>query len=179
MLQRSRIAAGLLGARWHFRSSRDDVISFADAISGAHHLLVIMPLHGAPLYPVAPVITMLRRRLLDNQITLVVSHHSTEALEALKHSPVIRVLPQETSFWFLPSRDVIARVGARSYDVAIDLNLDFLIPSGYICRESNARVRIGFAGRRADLFYNLQVQVRPTESRTQQYERMARCLQMF
>lgn len=179
MLDTPRMVAGLLGARWHFRKVRDEIIPFADAIASAHHILLVMPLHGNPLYPVAPVITMLRKRLLDNQITVVVSHHSTEALEALKHSPVIRILPSEINFWFLPKRDVLARVATRTYDVAIDLNLDFLIPSGYICRESNARVRIGFAGKRADAFYNLQVQVRPTESRTQQYERMARCLQMF
>lgn len=179
MLVYPRMVTGTLGARWHFRKVRDEIIPFANAISGARHLLLIMPLHGNPLYPVAPVITMLRKRLLEDQITVVVSHHSTEALEALKHSPVIRILPSEIGFWFLPKREVIARINARAYDVAIDLNLDFLIPSGYICRESNARVRIGFAGRRADMFYNFQVQTRPTESKTQQYEQMAKCLQMF
>ena len=78
-----RMVTGMLGARWHFRKVRDEIIPFANAISGAHHLLLIMPLHGNPLYPVAPVITMLRKRLLEDQITVVVSHHSTEALEAL------------------------------------------------------------------------------------------------
>jgi ADP-heptose:LPS heptosyltransferase len=179
MLTAPRLSLGLLGARWHFRKSRDEVISFSDAVSSARHALIVMPLDGSPLYPVAPVITMLRKLLTEEQITVVVAHHSTEALEALKHSPVIRILPAEISTWFLPRHDVITRITTRKYDIALDLNLDFVIPSGYICRESKARVRIGFAGKGADLFLNMQIHTGPTESKTQRYERMAKCLQMF
>jgi ADP-heptose:LPS heptosyltransferase len=179
MLTGPRILLGLLGARWHFRKMPSEVISFSNVISSARQVLIIMPLDGSPLYPVAPVITMLRKLLTEEQITVVVAHHSTEALEALKHSPVIRILPSEISTWFLPRRAVITRIATKKYDLAIDLNLDFVIPSGYICRECNARVRIGFSGKGADTFHNMQVHTGPTESRTQRYERMAKCLQMF
>lgn len=179
MLTAPRMAIGRMVARWHYRKSHDEVISYAGALSGARQALVVMPLDGSPLYPVAPVITLLRSFLTEDQITVVVAHHSTEALEALKHSPVIRILPAEISSWFLPRRNVITRVTTRKYDFAVDLNLDFVLPSGYICRESKSRVRIGFSGSGADLFFNMQIQTGETESRTQRYERMAKCLQMF
>lgn len=179
MMLQTRAALGMMGARWHYRKSQDALVTFTDVLSSARSILIVMPLDGSPLYPVAPVIMMLRKRFTEEQISVVVAQHSTEALEALRHSPVIRILPSEINLWLLPRRGVITRATTRHHDVAIDLNLDFLLPSGYICRETLAPVRIGFARKGADLFYNMQVQTGPTESRTQRYERMANCLLMF
>jgi ADP-heptose:LPS heptosyltransferase len=179
MMIRTRAALGMLGARWHYRKVREPLVTFTGVLSGARNILIVMPLDGSPLYPVAPVVTMLRAHFTEEQISVVVSEHSTEALEALRHSPVIRILPSEITPWMLPRHDVLVRAGTRHHDVAIDLNLDFLLPSGYICRETRTPVRIGFARKGADLFYNLQVQTGPAESRTQRYERMANCLLMF
>jgi hypothetical protein len=66
----------------------------------------------------------------------------------------------------------------RQYDVAVDLNLDFLLPSGYICKASTARIRVGFARPGADLFYNFQVKFEAS-STAAMYDRLASCLKMF
>jgi ADP-heptose:LPS heptosyltransferase len=179
MLERLRTAIGIQRARFHFRKWEDEIIPFAGAISESQRVLLILPLDGSPLYPVAPLITMLRSRKREEDITVVVSAHTTEALDALQRCPVVRVLPSEVSTLFLPSKNVLTRVLQYKCDVAIDLNLDFHLPSGYICRESKARYRIGFVGKRSDLFYNLQIQTAETESRTVRYERLAKCLEMF
>jgi ADP-heptose:LPS heptosyltransferase len=179
MLERPRHAAGILFSRYHFRKTRDELRSFATAFSDARRLLLVMPLDGSPLFPVAPVVAMLARRKREEEITVVVAAHGTEALDALRRSPIIRLLPAEISSFYVPRRDVLARIMRTTYDVAIDCNLDFQLPSGYICRESKAPIRVGFAGKRSDLFYNFQVQVTPTESRMARYERLAHCLEMF
>jgi ADP-heptose:LPS heptosyltransferase len=169
----------MLGARFHFRRSREELLSFVDSFASASRILLIMPLDGSPLYPVAPVLTMLRAHKSDEQITVVVASHSTEAFAALDRSPIIRILPEEINLFFLPRRDVLSRIQRNTYDLTIDLNLDFHLPSGYISRESNARVRVGFSGKHADLFYNFQVQTSRVDSRTLRYERFAHCLEMF
>ena len=179
MLDILRRSIGFQAARFHFRKARDEVISFAGSLTAADRVLLIMPLDGNPLFPVAPVITVLRQRLAEDNITIVTLEHSTEALTALPRSHIVRILPNEINVWFLPRRGFVERVHRRTYDAAIDLNLDFNLPSGYICKESKARIRVGFAGKRADAFYNLQIQVNPAQSRTVLYERMAHCLQMF
>lgn len=179
MLEQPRVALGILGARFHFRKWTDEVIPFGGALSEARRVLLVLPLDGSPLFPVAPVITMLRARKREEDITVVVSAHTTEALDALQRCPVVRLLPSEVSTWFLPKKDALLRVIQYKCDIAIDLNLDFQLPSGYICRESKARFRIGFTSNHADLFYNLQIQTAETESRTVRYERLAKCLDMF
>jgi ADP-heptose:LPS heptosyltransferase len=179
MLDRPRSYLGMLGARFHFRRSQEESLSFLNALSSASKILLLMPLDGSPLYPVAPVITMLRTRKREDQITVVIASHSTDAFAALEQSPIIRILPEEIGFFFLPRRSVLSRIRQKQYDLVIDLNLDFLLPSGYICRESNARIRVGFAHAHADLFYNLQIQTSRGQSRSQRYERFAHCLEMF
>lgn len=179
MLEKPRSSLGLLGARFHFRRTRDEALSFVDSFAAASSILLLMPLDGSPLYPVAPVVTMLRRHKREEQITVVVASHSNEAFTALDRSPIMRILPEEIGTFLLPRKDVLARVRRTQYDLAIDCNLDFLLPSGYICRESRAPVRVGFARAHADLFYNFQVQTSRAESRTVRYERFAHCLEMF
>lgn len=179
MLNFLRRSIGFQAARFHFRRVHDEVISFAGSLTAADRVLLIMPLDGKPLFPVAPVIAAIKDRLAEDNITIVTLEHSTEALTALPRSHIVRILPKEINSWFLPRRGFIERVHRRTYDAAIDLNLDFNLPSGYICKESKARIRVGFAGKRADAFYNLQIQVNPAQSRTVLYERMAQCLQMF
>jgi ADP-heptose:LPS heptosyltransferase len=80
---------------------------------------------------------------------------------------------------FLPGNDLITRVKKRRYDLTIDLNLDLVLPSAYICKESDARIRVGFARKHADTFYNFQINVDPTLDRKLVYERLVKCLQMF
>lgn len=179
MLKSPRHSLGILYARWHFRKQADTVQSFQTVFTDARRILLLMPLDGSPLFPVAPVVAMLARQKKEEEITLVVTEHGTEALDALRRSPIIRLLPAEINAFFLPRQDVLARIMRNPYDAVIDCNLDFQLPSGYICRESKAPVRIGFAGKRSDLFYNFQVQVAATESRTARYERLAHCLEMF
>lgn len=179
MLEHLRVAIGIQVARFHFRKWTDEVIPFAGTVSDARTVLLILPLDGSPLYPVAPVITMLRAHKRESDITVILSSQTTEALDPLQRCPVIRILPNEISTFYLPRRELITRINKRHHDLAIDLNLDFHVPSGYICRESNAPVRVGFTSKRSDTFYNFQVQTAAQENRMQRYERMANCLQMF
>jgi hypothetical protein len=103
-------------------------------------------------------------------------------------TPVERVLPRcrvllvgpgDVSRLFLPQRSFLTRVAERNYDLALDLNLDFMIPSAYICKESNARVRAGFAALHADTFFNFQIRLEPASRRERAYDRLVQCLEMF
>ena len=179
MLELLRRSVGLQVARFHFRKSREKVISFTKSISEAQQALLIMPLDLRELLPSIMVIDLLKKRFREENITIVTGEHNVEVMRVLPRSQVIRVLVPEVTVFYLPRREVIDRVNKRRYDVAIDLNLDLILPSAYICKESNARVRIGFASRRADTFYNFQIQPDPTLSKQHLYDRLAKFLQMF
>jgi ADP-heptose:LPS heptosyltransferase len=155
------------------------VISFSRSLSSAERALVILPFSRTAILPGQPVFDQLRRRYTEENITVVTDERGTPAARFLPRCEVIRVAPADFTAAFLPRKEFLQRLLKRRYDVAIDLNLDLVLPSAYICRESGARVRVGFARHRADLFYNFQIHPNPSLGTQRLFERMMTCLQMF
>ena len=179
-VERFRRAAGLAWARWQYRRRRLEPVSFTHAVSEARHALLILPFNSTELPPLAPVLETLRRKFQDKHITVVTTLPSVELMRMLPQGRFVRIEPSEITPLYAPRAGMMQRMPRPAYDLAIDLNLDFILPSGYICRESNARVRIGCAGRQSDLFYNLLIQTHPDPGRPHAaYERLAGCLEMF
>ncbi len=176
---RLRQSFGVLLARWHFRRSQDDVVSFTNAISSAHRVLLIMPLGSEDLLPTLQVLEMVKSQFKGEDITVVMGDRGVEAVRLLPHSRFIHLLKTQVSPFFLPRVDFVSSLTERRYDLAIDLNLDLVLPSGYICRVSGAKVRVGFSQDHADVFYNFQVKPDPTLGRKLIYDRLAQCLRKF
>jgi hypothetical protein len=177
MLESLRRSLGLQLSRWHFRRMRNTIISFADAFSTDGKALLILPLTPTAQSP-AQVIELVRAHYPDDRLTVVAEEHDTGAAVLLPRSKILRVSPTQIDWLFRPGREITQGLARGTFDIAVDLNLDSLLPSAYICKESNARVRIGFARKGADHFYNFQMQ--PDTARDGAlYDRLAACLKMF
>jgi ADP-heptose:LPS heptosyltransferase len=177
MLESLRRSLGARLSRWHFRRLPNAVISFSESMSTGERALLILPLTPTTQSP-ASVIELVRARFPDGHLTIVAEEHDTGAAVLLPRSTIIRVSPDALDWFYRPSNALKRQITRNKYDLAIDLNLDSLLPSAYICRESNARVRIGFARPEADEFYNFLMQ--PDAARTGAlFDRLATCLKMF
>jgi len=174
-----RRAAGMQISRFQFRKSREKILSFTRSVSDARDVLVVMPLDRRQQFNTVLVIDLLRKKFREENITFVTEEKNQELRRMMPHSQFISLLASETTLFYLPRRDVLRRVQRKSYDLAIDLNLDFLLPSAYICKVSGARVRIGFAVKHASTFFNFQVHPDPHQPLHSMYDRLASSLQMF
>ncbi|MBI5472403.1 MAG: hypothetical protein HY961_08675 [Ignavibacteriae bacterium] len=179
MLESLRMSLGIKLARRRFHKAKDPVLSFVDAVSGSKRALVIMPLDQRELLSAMNVIEMLKKKFAEEAITVVGDERGMETLRLMPRSHFIQIREADLTRIYHPRAEFLTRLKGTTFDLAIDLNLDLVLPSAYICRESNARVRVGFAGPNADSFFNLQIQPDPTLSRTGIYDRVARCLHMF
>lgn len=179
MLERPRRWIGYQGARLRFRRSRDPVIPFRGSVSSARRLLLVLPFDQLPLPPAQKLVAFLTSRFSQENITVVTGEQHFTFSRLLPRAHVERLTPEDCTMFFLPRAARLQEIFSRPFDLAIDLNLDFVVPSGYICRESKAPVRAGFARPRADVFFNLQVQRGADTTREQAFDRLAQCLQMF
>lgn len=179
MIDGVRMAAGIQIARFRFRKVKDPVMSFADAVSSARRALLIMPLRKREFLPTIMVIEFLMNRFRGADITVVSDDHGREAVRMLPRSHFIHVMNDEVSPFFLPRATLLQRIRERRPDLVVDLNLDFVLPSAYIGRAVDARVRIGFARKHAEVFYNFLIQPDPRLERKHLYDRMAAFLQRF
>ena len=170
---------GYQAARFHFRKSRDPVLAFSTSVSSARRLLLVLPFDRLPLPPAQMLVGFLSATFAQENITVVTGEQHFAFSRLLPRAHVERLTPADCTVLFLPRAARMQEIFSRTFDLAIDLNLDFLLPSGYICRASNAPVRAGFARPGADLFFNFQVQQSASTAREQAFDRLARCLQMF
>ena len=179
MFETSRHTIGLMLARWHFRRTRDEITSFTTAVSSARRALLVMPIFEEDLMPAMGVLEMLKARFKEKNITVVTGERGLEVVRALPNGQFIHLLRQQLSSLYIPNADFIRSITEKQFDLAIDLNLDLVLPSGYICKASGARVRVGFSQRHADAFYNFQIKTDPTLGKKLIYDRLVQCLQNF
>jgi ADP-heptose:LPS heptosyltransferase len=178
-LESLRQSLGITLARWRLRKMHDDVIPFTTAVSSARRALLIMPLVRQDMLPVLKVVEMLKARFRAENITVVTGDYGLEIARMLPRSQFIRLLKQQITIVYHPRAHFLKSLAGGRYDLAIDLNLDLILPSGYICKASGARVRVGFCHAHADTFYNFQIKPDPTLGRKLIYERLVQCLEKF
>jgi ADP-heptose:LPS heptosyltransferase len=178
MIQPLQERAGLAVARFRYRGA-PPVVSFGRSFSEATNVLVALPDNRADEAAAQGVLRMLRDRVGEAHLTVVASHQAVETARLLPHAGYIPLFDRDVNALRLPRPQVLRKLEARRYDLAVDLCLDFVLPPAYIVRASGARVRVGFAKRGAGVFYNLLVHADPAQGRAARYDRLAECLAMF
>jgi len=179
MLNAIRRSVGMQVSRFRFRKTRDKVMSFSRSFTDARDVLVVMPFDRGQLLKTVFVIDLLRKTFHEENLTFVTTERNQELRRMMPRSQFIPVSENDRTVFHLPRPALLQRVNRKPYDLAVDLNLDFLLPSAYICKATNARVRIGLAKKRGDMFFNFQVRTGAEQGGKDVYERLATCLQMF
>ena len=179
MFEHTMSKLGYLFAKFQFRSDIDHVQPMTEFIKGARNVLIILPVGYEEAAVASDALFRTCREL--SHVHLTVIHTSTRAtsLTVFPKCEVIRLDPADINRFSLPTKSLMQRVFNREYDVAMDLNLDFVLHTAYICKASRARVRVGCAHAASDLFYNVQLNLNKQSSPQVLYQKFASCLAMF
>ncbi len=179
MFDTLRQSLGLLYARWHFRREHDYHQQLTDFMNRAASILVILPVG----YEEATIAGTLMKKLLsdrrDLQLTVVTSGIRATPLNDARRCEIVRMDEVDVNKFFLPGANVLQQILVRSYDVAIDLNLDFVLHTAYICKASQAAVRVGTKQPRSDHFFNVQINLNHTAAPQAAYGKLVDFLKMF
>lgn len=179
MLESSRRWLGAQIARYHFRALRDPILAFRSAFTSARTALIVLPFDQEPAPQLQEFAEALKVRFAQDHLTIIAAEHHYDIGRLLPRSHVVRVPARDLTPFFHPRKDMVAAFTARQYDLAIDLNLDFVMPSGYICRVSGARIRVGYDRGGAEHFFNFIIKRKPGIGRERAYHRLAEFLRTF
>ncbi|HTK81237.1 MAG TPA: hypothetical protein VL633_03015 [Bacteroidota bacterium] len=179
MFERGMLRLGYLMAKFQFRSDIDHVQPMGEFISRANNVLICLPIGYDEAALAGDALYASVQQLSGVHITVV--HTSTRAtqLTVFPRCEVIRLDPADINRFSLPTKALLQRIYAKEYDVAMDLNLDFVLHTAYICKASRAKVRVGYAHSAADLFYNVQLNFSRDSSPQVMYKKFASTLAMF
>jgi ADP-heptose:LPS heptosyltransferase len=179
MLEKIRLRIGTSYARFHFRTAHDPVVRFTEAISEARRPVVFLPEVSAEATVIEGVLKFLGQRFHTSKVVLVARKDVVPYLPDLRGFNVVTFGKEELSAWYLPRTNLLRKMKKSTFDVALDLNIRFALPSSFLCRASQAPLRIGFVKQYADSFYNFQVQTEPSNNLTQVYSQLLKCIEMF
>ena len=179
MLENLRKSIGLFASKMMLRGKPETMQPMTKFFTGAKSVLVSLP-NG---YDDAIVASKALRQFRDamNHVHLTVIHNSTRHTELVDylHCEVVRIDPPEINWFFLPRPSLLGRIPKREFDVALDMNLDFVLHSAYICKASGARVRVGFSHPDAESFYNVQINIAGPRTAENLYAKFADILNQF
>lgn len=179
MLKNFRRSVGLLYARWRFRRNGDAPQSLTDFFHRTRSILVVLPMRYEDAVVAGYTFKKLFDLLKNPHLTIITRGIRATALSNVSKSEVIRLEEADINKFFLPRGDVLQRICTRSYDIAIDLNLDFVLHAAYICKASRAPIRISVVHQHGDTFFNVQLNLEHTAAPQMIYEKFAQSLRMF
>jgi ADP-heptose:LPS heptosyltransferase len=179
MLEEFYRYCGFRFAKFQFRSAREIPVTMTAFLRNAKQILITLPVG----YDEANVASAAMRKLQTHfdRARLTVVHTSTRhtSLTGMLRCEVVRIDPADINRFFLPSRALLQRIGTASYDVAIDLNLDFVLHTAYICRAVCSGVRVGFLRSESEPFFNVQIETDTQSAPQTKYEKLITTLAMF
>ena len=179
MFDRFFFQLGFLFARLQFLTDVDHVQSMTEFVRGARNVLILLPAGYEDAVLASNALFEICRELGNVHLTVV--HTSTRAtsLAVYPRCEVLRLDRGDLNWFSLPTRSLMRRIFKRDYDVAMDLNLDFVLHTAYICKASRAKVRVGCSHAASDLFYNVQLNLSRRSSPRELYQKYAACMAMF
>jgi hypothetical protein len=179
MFERALAKLGLQFAKFQFRSDIDTVQPMTEFFTGARNVLITLPLGYEEAILAGNAMKAFRNRLSHLHLTVVNNSTRATSLIDFPKCEVVRLDPADINKFSLPTKQLLQRILQREYDVAMDLNLDFVLHTAYICKASRARVRVGFNHPWSDVFFNVQLNFDKQRSPQVLYEKFAACMAMF
>lgn len=179
MLENTRLKIGTAYARFHFRSSREPIVRFTEAISQAKRPIVFLPESTSEASSIESVLKFLAQRFHTSKVSLIARTDVVSSLPDHRGFPIMTFTPEELNTWFLPRGELLRKMKKSTFDVALDLNIRFALPSSYLCRATAAPLRIGFVKPYADSFYNFQIQTGQSNNLSLVYSQLLKCIEMF
>lgn len=179
MFEKFRYRVGLAYTRFHFRSTSEQALRWTGAISSAKRVLLILPESSNDAPALRLTVEYFLKRFSPTNLLIVSRVDVATQLFLDRHTHLQTFAPADLNAWFLPRSELTRRVKKSTFDVAVDLNLDMALPSAYLCRISDARIRVGFVKPYADTFYNFQVHPQRATTFGSAATILINCLQMF
>jgi hypothetical protein len=179
MLEKFRFTIGMVYARFHFRRKKDHAVNFTDILTRAHRVLVIFPEKEFDADSASTVLRYLLRRFSARGILVLIRN---DFLHVLSSAPPVKTLvytKEDVSRWFIPKTDVMTRLASNTFDAAVDLNVSLSLAGAFLCKASNAPLRISFTKPEGDFFYNFQVQLKESSNMVSTLRNFLKCLDMF
>lgn len=149
---------------------------YNNVISSAKDFFFVMPNLDNDFYHTLEILKYYQKQ--NKVITLFLPEHKYNLIPDKEKYKFISFLPHQVSRFFLPEKNLVARLNAKEFDVVIDLNRSENIFFSAISNIVKSKIRISFVKEFSENYYNLQIVDKQGDSETA-YRSFLNYLQMF
>ncbi len=179
MLERLTRQLGLQFAKLQFGSQSEPPRQMTGFLRTASNVLITLPIQYDAAAAAGAALHQIRNQLSQAHITLVHTSTWETPLTGYLRCEVVRIDRGDINRFSLPGRSLLQRIATRPYEVAIDLNLDFVLHTAYICRASAAGIRVGCLSEASEFFFNVQIRRGADHGSHNPYDALTAALAMF
>jgi hypothetical protein len=154
-------------------------MNFTDALTRSRRALVIFPDSPLDSDSASTLLRYLLRKFTPEGIMMLIRDDHLGVFTSTPTWKTVTYSRDDINRWFVPRRELLQKMETNTYDVALDLNLNLSLPSAFLCKASNAPLRVSFAKQDGDQFYNFQVQTKKSAGFSHSYRSLLKCLDMF
>jgi ADP-heptose:LPS heptosyltransferase len=153
-----------------------DELEFSRIFKRSYSYLVLMPQDEKDFFHAVKVLNFLKD--LKKNVTAMTNDFRVSLLPSpYKVSAVDHGISDKTKLE-LPAKKFLNRIKKMQFDVVIDANRHEVLFYSFIVNFVNPPVRIGFTGKNADMYFNLQIVNNKNEPEIS-YQNLLNCLKMF
>lgn len=158
-----------------FRKS-DHVVDVFGTLAEAQTILVFMPDKLEDFGTARKFLAKLMDDFSNAKFQFVMRESYRSLLNGDQNYGTIFVSDKDINFWGLPKKELKQKILATEYDIVIDLNDDFHLPSTYLCLKSRASLKICFDHEKREPFYNFYIRARMNVSLNTKYKKLIQYL---
>lgn len=153
-----------------------DELDFSRIFKRSYSFLVLMPQDEKDFFHAVEVLNFLRES--KKNVTAMTNDFRVSLLpSAYKVSAVEHGINDKTKLE-LPTKKFLNRIKKMQFDVVIDTNRQQVLFYNFLTNFVNPTIRIGFSGKNADKYFNLQIVNNKSEPEIS-YQNLLNCLKMF
>jgi hypothetical protein len=161
------------------RRDRADVIDVGDYLSKIATALILPPEQPEHFKTATRILDDLRQHFEQTQFYLLTPKALTETVSLNEKMRIISYDLAEIGFHGLPKDSLQQAIRSRHFDMVIDLNLEFNLIATFLCRASEAKLRICFVHPSRDPFYNFQMRAIDSNTMEQKYQSLVSYIAVF
>ncbi len=158
-----------------FRKS-DHVVDVFGTLAEARSILVFMPDKLEDFGIARKFIPKLMDDFSDAKFQFIMKQNYQSLLNGDQNYGTIFVSDKDVNFFGLPKKVLKQKILATEYDIVIDLNNDFHLPSTYLCLKSRASLKICFDHEKRESFYNFYFRTQSNVTLNSKYKKLIQYL---
>lgn len=154
----------------------NQVVDVMGTLAEAQSILVFMPDNLEDFGIARKYISKLMDDFSGAKFQLVMRQSYRSLMNGTLDYGTIFVTDRDVNVLGLPKKILKKKILATEYDIVIDLNNDFYLPSTYLCLKSRASLKICIDHENREPFYNFYFRSQSDESLDKKYQKLIQYL---